>query len=233
MSRVYVNFIDHDEIMELRKTEHERPIGRTEEGEDILSYLGTVVQQYVGLAGQPSPEDIEKPPQIIGISKSIEDEKENWTISRPFFPEWIKSRSELNFEIPGCTREFVAGQDEQWSWRSFYAESNCYAVTNLRLINDGRMLKELTDAELSNLFAEVDMASFRMDPEGSIGDPNLEVDEDREVIFDDLCFCINCECLIHVDDVGNGICGECGCGEPESPVYEDESRWENIFEEFF
>ena len=94
-------FIDHDEIKHLRKTEHERPIGRTEEGEDILSHLGTVVQQFVGLAGQPSPEDIEKPPQIIGISKSIDDGKENWIISRPFFPEWIKS---VNFEQGICCR---------------------------------------------------------------------------------------------------------------------------------
>ena len=35
MSRVYVNFIDHDEIKHLRKTEHERPIGRTEEAAEV------------------------------------------------------------------------------------------------------------------------------------------------------------------------------------------------------
>ena len=41
------------------------------------------------------------------------------------------------------------------------------------------------------------------------------------VVFDDLCICINCEYMIHVDDSSNGICGECGCGNPEHPGYDD------------
>ena len=49
MTRYFVNYIDSDEVRALRETEHERPIGKYEDGEEIMSHLGTVVQQYVGL----------------------------------------------------------------------------------------------------------------------------------------------------------------------------------------
>ena len=233
-----MNYIDPIEIKELRKTEHERRIGRTEGGDDIMSQLGTVVQQYVGLASNPDVHTMEKPPTIIGISKREHPyQGESWLMSRPLRPSWIRRRSELVFTIPGCTREFVAGEEEMGTWHSFYAESYCYAVSNLKLKKDGRMIKQLPQGELENLFAEVDFEDFKFDPEGSIGSlaksNEFHGDNIREVRFEDLCFCINCECLILQDDVSEGFCGECGCSNPEHPAYEDVRDFNNIFDEYF
>lgn len=227
MTRFFVNYIDYEEISELRKTEHERPIGRYEDGEEIMSNLGTVVQQYVGLASTPEQDVIDNPPEVIGISKT--ESRWNpgqviWRIARPIQLSWIKLRTELEFEVPGCSREYVGGQDEKSDWWSFYAESPCYAIANLKL-NDGRSLGEVPDDELQTLFAEVDFENFKFDPQGAIG--SLEKSKEfhgdalEEIDYDDLCICINCECLIHVDDSSNGICGECGCGNPEHPAYDD------------
>ena len=236
-TRFFVNYIDPDEIQALRKTEHSRPIGRTEDGEDIMSHLGTIVQQYVGLASKPDQDVIDNPPTIIGISRRKRGwQGEVWIMSRPLYPAWIKPLTELDLTIPGCKREFVAGEEKRASWHSFYAESNCYAIADLRLTKDGRRLKELPPEELENLFAEVEFDDFRFDPEGSIG--SLEKRDEffksspTEVEFDTLCFCINCECLIHQDNVANGECWECGCPEPEHPAYEG-ADYNCIFEEFF
>jgi len=227
MTRYFVNYIDYEEISELRKTGHERPIGRYEDGEEIMSNLGTVVQQYVGLASAPGEDVIDNPPEVIGISKT--ESRWNpgqviWWMARPIQLSWIKLRSELEFEVPGCSRDYVGGQDEKSDWWSFYAESPCYAIANLKL-NDGRSLDEVPDDELQTLFAEVDFENFKFDPQGAIG--SLEKSKEfhgdalEEIDYDDLCICINCECLIHVDDSSNGICGECGCGNPEHPAYDD------------
>ena len=227
MTRYFVNYIDYEEISELRKTGHERPIGRYEDGEEIMSNLGTVVQQFVGLASTPEQDVIDDPPEVIGISKT--ESRWNpgeviWWMARPIQLSWIKLRSELEFEVPGCSRDYVGGQDEKSDWWSFYAESPCYAIANLKL-NDGRSLDEVPDDELQTLFAEVDFENFKFDPQGAIG--SLEKSKEfhgdalEEIDYDDLCICINCECLIHVDDSSNGICGECGCGNPEHPAYDD------------
>ena len=40
MTRYFVNYIDSDEVRALRETEHERPIGKYEDGEEIMSHLG-------------------------------------------------------------------------------------------------------------------------------------------------------------------------------------------------
>ena len=69
MTRYFVNYIDADEVRELRKTEHQRPIGEYEDGEKIMSHLGTVIQQYVGLASTPTQDVIDNPPVVIGIKK--------------------------------------------------------------------------------------------------------------------------------------------------------------------
>jgi hypothetical protein len=158
-------------------------------------------------------------------------------MARPIQLSWIKPRSELEFEVPGCSREYVGGQDEKSDWWSFYAESPCYAIANLKL-NDGRSLDEVPDDELQTLFAEVDFENFKFDPQGAIG--SLEKskafhgDALEEIDYDHLCICINCECLIHVDDSSNGICGECGCGNPEHPAYDDmhQQMEYTFFEEF-
>ena len=234
MTRYFVNYIDADEVRALRETEHDRPIGKYEDGEEIMSHLGTVVQQYVGLASVPTQDVIDNPPVIIGITKS-----ENrwhgtvWWMARPLSVSWIKPRNELDFDLPGCTREYVAGQDEPLGWMSFYAESPCYAIAHLKL-NDGRMIGELPEEELQTLFAVVDFENFKFDPQEAFSPEN--VIEQEEVVFDDLCICINCEYMIHVDDSSNGICGECGCGEPEHPAYEDvgrDGRDYDFYEEFY
>jgi len=237
LSRYFVNYIDQHEVIELRKTEHSRPIGRDEYGNDIMSELGTVVQQYVGLASNPESHVIEKPPTIIGISKRQHPyHGESWLISRPLEPSWIKRRTELDFTIPGCSREFVAGEEAKATWYSFYAESYCYAVGNLKLKKNGKMIKDLPKDQLESLFAEVDFEDFKFDPEGSIGSlskaQDFHGDNITEVGFEDLCFCINCECLILQDDVSDGICGECGCSNPEHPAYEDVRDFNNIFDEY-
>jgi len=227
MTRYFVNYIDGKETFELMKTKHERPIGRYEDGEEIMSNLGTVVQQYIGLASAPGQDVIDNPPEVIGISKT--ESRWNpgeviWWMARPIQLSWIKLRSELEFEVPGCSRDYVGGQDEKSDWWSFYAESPCYAIANLKL-NDGRSLDEVPDDELQTLFAEVDFENFKFDPQGAIG--SLEKSKEfhgdalEEIDYDDLCICINCECFIHVDDSSNGICGECGCGNPEHPAYDD------------
>ena len=41
MTRYFVNYIDSDEVRALRETEHERPIGKYEDGEEIMSHLAT------------------------------------------------------------------------------------------------------------------------------------------------------------------------------------------------
>ncbi|MGB1955240.1 MAG: hypothetical protein ACPHUK_06535, partial [Candidatus Poseidoniaceae archaeon] len=84
MTRYFVNYIDADEVRALRETEHERPIGKYEDGEEIMSHLGTVVQQYVGLASVPTQDVIDNPPVIIGITKS-EDHwyGDVWWMARP------------------------------------------------------------------------------------------------------------------------------------------------------
>ncbi|MGB1955858.1 MAG: hypothetical protein ACPHUK_09690, partial [Candidatus Poseidoniaceae archaeon] len=138
MTRYFVNYIDADEVRELRKAEHQRPIGKYEDGEEIMSHLGTVVQQYVGLASVPTQDIMNDPPVIIGIEKTESRWHGTvWWMARPLPVSWIKPRNEIEFEIPGCTREYVAGQDEQLDWMSFYAESPCYAIANLKL-KDGR-----------------------------------------------------------------------------------------------
>ena len=70
MTRYFVNYIDSNEVRELRKTEHERPIGKYGDGDEIMSHLGTVIQQYVGLASASAQDVIDNPPVIIGIAKS-------------------------------------------------------------------------------------------------------------------------------------------------------------------
>lgn len=220
MTRYFVNYIDADEVRELRKAEHQRPIGKYEDGEEIMSHLGTVVQQYVGLASVPTQDIMNDPPVIIGIEKTESRWHGTvWWMARPLPVSWIKPRNEIEFEIPGCTREYVAGQDEQLDWMSFYAESPCYAIANLKL-KDGRKIGELPEEELQTLFAEVDFDNFKFDPQSATSSPE-DVDKQEEVVFDDLCICINCEYMIHVDDSSNGICGECGCGNPEHPGYDD------------
>ena len=47
------------------------------------------------------------------------------------------------------------------------------------------------------------------------------MDKQEEVVFDDLCICINCEQMMHVDFSSEGYCPECGCGNPEHPGYDD------------
>ena len=235
MARYFVNYIDDDEARELRKTEHQRPIGEYEDGEKIISHLGTVIQQYVGLASTPTQDVIDNPPVVIGIKKTESRWHGTvWWMARHLPVSWIKPRNELDFEVPGCTREYVAGQDEQLDWMSFYAQSPCYAIANLKL-NDGRTIGELPEEELQTLFAEVDFENFKFDPQEALSPEN--VIEQEEVVFDDLCICINCEYMIHVDDSSNGICGECGCSEPEHPGYEDignkqEGRSYDFFKEF-
>ena len=127
MTRYFVNYIDADEVRELRKTEHQRPIGEYEDGEKIMSHLGTVIQQYVGLASTPTQDVIDNPPVVIGIKKT--ESRWHRQMARHLPVSWIKPRNELDF-LPGCTREYVAGQDEKFDWMSFYAESPCYAIAN-------------------------------------------------------------------------------------------------------
>ena len=220
MTRYFVNYIDADEVRALRETEHERPIGKYEDGEEIMSHLATVIQQHVGLASAPTQEVIDDPPVIIGITKREERWHGTvWWMARPLSVSWIKPRDELDFEIPGCTREYVAGQDEPLGWMSFYAESACYAIANLKL-NDGRTIGELPDEELQTLFAEVDFENFKFDPQRARGSLN-DNEKLEEFTLDDLCICINCEEMIHVDFSSSGYCPECGCGEPEHPGYDD------------
>ena len=225
MTRYFVNYIDDEEVRELRKTQHERPIGEYEDGEKIMSHLGTVVQQYVGLASAPDQDVIDNPPEVIGISKTEQPGHGTiWWMTRPLILSWIKPRKELDFEVPGCTREYVGGEEERSGWMSFYAQSPCYAIANLKL-NDGRTLNEVPDEELQTLFAEVDFENFKFDPQGAIGslEKSLEFhgEHKEEVSYEDLCLCINCEYLIHVDDSSDGVCGECGCFNPEHPAYDD------------
>ena len=164
MTRYFVNYIDDEEVRELRKTQHERPIGEYEDGEKIMSHLGTVVQQYVGLASTPAQDVIDNPPEVIGISKTEQPGHGTiWWMTRPLILSWIKPRKELDFEVPGCTREYVGGEEEKSGWMSFYAQSPCYAIANLKL-NDGRTLNEVPDEELQTLFAEVDFENFKFDP---------------------------------------------------------------------
>ena len=228
MTRYFVNYIDYEEVRELRKTQYERPIGEYEDGEKIMSHLGTVVQQYVGLASAPDQDVIDNPPEVIGISKTEQPGHGTiWWMTRPLILSWIKPRKELDFEIPGCTREYVGGEEERSDWMSFFAQSRCYAIANLKL-NDGRTLNDVPDEELQTLFAEVDFENFKFEPQGAIGslEKSLEFHGDwkEEVGYEDLCLCISCECLIHVDDSSNGVCGECGCSNPEHPAYDDMRR---------
>ncbi|MDB2367274.1 hypothetical protein N9V76_02440 [Candidatus Poseidoniales archaeon] len=220
MTRYFVNYIDVDEVQELRKTQHERPIGKYEDGEEIMSYLGTVVQQHVGLASVPTQDVIDDPPVVIGIKK-IQSRWHGtvWYMARQLPVSWIKPRAEIDFDVLGCTREYVAGQDEPLGWMSFYAESPCYAIADLKL-NDGRKIGDLPEEELQTLFAEVNFENFRFDPQSATSSPE-DVDKQEEVVFDDLCICINCEQMMHVDFSSEGYCPECGCGEPEHPGYDD------------
>ena len=99
MTRYFVNYIDDEEVRELRKTQHERPIGEYEDGEKIMSHLGTVVQQYVGLASTPDQDVIDNPPEVIGISKTEQPGHGTiWWMTRPLILSWIKPRKELDFE---------------------------------------------------------------------------------------------------------------------------------------
>ena len=50
MTRYFVNYIDVDEVQELRKTQHERPIGKYEDGEEI-----TVSWRVVGVEVTVAP----------------------------------------------------------------------------------------------------------------------------------------------------------------------------------
>ena len=68
MTRYFVNYIDDEELRELRKTQHERPIGEYEDGEKIMSHLGTVVQQYAGLASAPDQDVIDNPPEAVSYT---------------------------------------------------------------------------------------------------------------------------------------------------------------------
>ena len=235
MTRYFVNYIDSDEVRALRETEHERPIGKYEDGEEIMSHLGTVVQQYVGLASIPTQDVIDNPPVIIGITKG-EDRWHGtvWYMARPLPVSWIKRRTDLDFEVVGCTREYVAGQDEQLDWMSFYAESACYAIANLKL-NDGRKISQLPEEDLQTLFEEVDFENFKFDPQRARGSLN-DNEKLEEFTLDELCICINCEQMIHIDFSSSGFCPECGCGEPEHPAYEDtgsDGRDYDFYEEFY
>ena len=233
MTRYFVNYIDFEEVQALRATEHERPIGKYENGEEIMSHLGTVVQQYVGLASVPPRDVLDDPPVIMGITEiEAPNNGREWYMARPFPATWIKPRSELCVQIPGCTRAFVAGRDEPLQWWSFYAEAPCYAVADLKL-SDGRKISELPDGELHTLFAEVKLEDFKFDPQNAI-DPRHQSGEDEEPVpLEDLCFCINCEHMIHVDFSSSGWCPACGCSEPEHPGYEDIMSDERGFDCFY
>ena len=232
--RYFFKYLDLNETAYLRNQSHPRTIGRYEDNSPITSDLGSVIRRYMGM--RSVPEDLVGDLKDVSIIGVLKNDNGDWIISREFKPDWVRKFEDLGYlYIPEEFRkEYVAGTNKEPHWMNFFATSNCYAIGETRLL-DGRKVSQLSIDELQNLFSEIDIKTFRFFPQGSLGrinDPNYhETFPDEENDFGELCYCINCECMIHVDDVSNGVCAECGADEPESPVV-DYSEFERIFKTY-
>lgn len=232
--RYFLKYLDLQETSYLRKQTYPRTIGRYEDNSPITSDLGSVIRRYMGIDSVPM--DLVGDLKDVSIIGVLKNDNGNWIISREFKPDWIRKYEDLGYlYIPEEFRkEYVAGTNKEPHWMNFFATSNCYAIGETKLL-DGRKVSELSNDELQNLFSEIDINTFRFFPQGSVGsiyDPDYdETFPGEENEFSELCYCINCECMIHVDDVSNGVCAECGADEPESPVI-DYSEFERIFKTY-